>query len=285
MTDRTDIMQRIINLRELSDSSASEAEAMNAMKIADKLMHSYRIEEAELAVAEGLGEIKVDIVNKTKFDIGLNIGRVRHKVQSIIWDLEAYCEVEVVLKTRVAGFSGHNTVHENGINAIGDKPDVELFWYLLDLCRDAMDREYARWVRTQQGVGRGAKSAFQLAMASRIAQRLHDLRAERRKERREAEEAAAKALNKPRDEINMAVNNGDMKMISSCMALVVASAAEQKRKAVDEAYAKAYGNTRLGTASGFGYTRNASASAAGRSAGDRVNFGRPVGESSNKLLH
>ncbi len=48
MTDRIDILQRILNLRELASSNASESEAMNAMKIADKMMTSYRIEEADL---------------------------------------------------------------------------------------------------------------------------------------------------------------------------------------------------------------------------------------------
>ena len=280
MTDRTDIMQRILNLRELAQSSSSEAEAMNAMKIADKMMHAYRIEEAELALAEGLGEIKVEIVDETKFGLGLNVGRVRHKVQSVIWSLEQYCEIEIVLTSRYA----YGQPKENGIHAIGDKPDVELFWYLLEMIRDAMDREYARWLRTQQGVGRGAKAAFQLAMGNRITERLNQLRRERDTEREEAEAAAVKALNLPADQVRMAVSNGDIKMLSSSMALVVASAAEQKRKAVHEAYQAAYKNTRLGTSSGFGYTSNASASSAGRSAGNRVGLGRPVGGGASRGL-
>lgn len=281
MTDRTSIMQRILNLRELAQSSQSEAEAMNAMKIADRLMHGYRIEEAELAVAEGLGEIKVEIVNEIKFGIGLNVGRVRHKVQAVIWELEQYCEVEVVLKTR----RSYGEPATQGIHIIGDKPDVEMFWYLLDLVRDAMDREYARWVRKQQGVGRGAKAAFQLAMGSRITERLRELRRERSAEREEAEAEAVKALNMPEDAVRMAVSNGDIKMLSSSMALVVASAAEQKRKAVHAAYQDAYKNTRLGTASGFGYASNISARAAGTAAGNRVGLGRPVGGGSRGLLH
>jgi hypothetical protein len=276
MTDRTAIMQRIINLRELADSSSSEAEAMNAMKIAAKMMDGYRIQEAELALAEGLGQITVDIVDEKKFDIGLNVGRIRHKVQSVIWALETYCEIEVVLKSSWS--------QGNGIHAIGDRPDVELFWYLLELCRDALDREYNRWKRTQQAVGRGAKASFQLAMAARINQRLREMTYERKKEREEAEAEAVKALNLPADQVRMAVSNGDIKMLSSSMALVVASAAEQKQKAVSAAYASAYKNTKLGTASGFGCARNSSAAGAGRAAGGRVNFGRPVGGGSRNLI-
>ena len=63
MTNRIDIMQRIPNLRELADSTTSQGEAMTAMKVAEKMMQSYRIEEAELALAEGLGQISVDITD------------------------------------------------------------------------------------------------------------------------------------------------------------------------------------------------------------------------------
>lgn len=291
MTDRTDIMQRILNLRELSTSSTSEAEALSAMKIADKLMHSYRIEEAELAMAEGLGEIKVDIVNETKFDLGLNVGRNRHKVQNIIWSLENYCEVEVVLKTK-REFNPEGRTYRsrwtpvNGINAIGDKPDVQLFWWMLEHLRDSMDRSYDAWKRKQQAVGRGAKAAFQLSFGDTVCNRLRMMQAERRDERREAEEAAAKLLNKPVEDIRVAVNNGDLQQLRSSMSLVVASAAEQKRKAVQSAYREAYKNTRLGTASGFSYGSGSStASAAGRSAGNSVGLGRPVGGGNAGLLN
>lgn len=268
MTERNDIMQRILNLRSLAESTTSETEAMNAMKVAGKLMHSYRIEEAELALAEGLGEIKVEIVDQMRFDIGLKVGRNRHKVQSVLWALEKYCEVEIVLKPRYG---------QDGIHIIGDKPDVELFWYLLDLCRNSLDASYDAWKHHQQAVGRGAKASFQLAMADRLSKRLRDMTYERAKERSEAQKAAAAALNKPLDDIRMAVNNGDLRALSGNTALVVVSAAQAKQRAVHDAYATAYKNVRLGTASGFSYRGGTSAAAAGRAAGDRVNFGRPVG--------
>jgi len=284
MTDRTAIMQRVLNLRELADSSSSEAEALNAMKIAAKMMAAYRIEEAELALEEGLGNIRVEIVDEIRYDVGLNVGRVRHKVQNVIWALEQYCEVECVLKSSytAGGWDGNK---KHGIHIIGDKPDVELFWFLLELCRDAMDREYARWLRTQQGVGRGAKASFQLAMGSRLRQRLEEMTRKRDTDRREAEAAEAVLLNKPVEDVRMAVSNGDIKMLSSNMALVVVAAAEQKRKAVTEAYAAAYKGVKLGTASGFGYASNRSAASAGASAANRVSFGRPVGGSASKRLN
>lgn len=253
---------------------------MNAIKVADKLMHSYRIEEAELALAEGLGEIKVDLVDQTKFG-GLNAGRNRHKVQAVIWDIETYCEVEIVLKTTYDWSKGHNV---QGVHIIGDRPDVEMFWYLVDVIRDAMDREYTAWKRRQQSVGRGAKASFQLAMARRLSQRLIQMTRERTQERKDAEQEAVKALGIDADEVRYAVANGDIKALSSSMALVVASAAEVKQQAVQSAYDEAYGNKRLGAASGFGYRGGTSAASAGAAAGNRVNFGRPVSGSTKGLL-
>lgn len=271
MSERTNILQRILNLRALADGNASENEAMAAMKAADRLMHSYRVEEAELALAEATGEIKVEIVEE--YQGGIKNGSVRHKVQSCIWNVEAYCEVEAVLKY------SYGEGRAAQIHWIGDKPDVELAMYLVDLIRNAMDREYARWKRTQQAVGRGAKGTFQLAMASRINERLKALKAERDAERRTALLEAQAVLNKDEAEaLGVAVANGDIAELTST-ALVMVSAAKVKEQAVADRFKARYGKTRLGTASGFSYRGGRSAYDAGRAAGNSVNFGRPVGQS------
>jgi hypothetical protein len=280
MTDRNSILQRVLNLRELGSRTNSEAEAMNAMKAADKLMHAYRIEEAELAMAEATGEIKVEIVSE--YQGGIQNGRNRHKVQACLWSIESYCEVEAVLKG--ASYYNGTGVYEPVVHWIGDKPDVELAVYLVKLVRDALDREYDRWKRTQQGVGRGAKGAFQTAMAHRINQRLRDMRDERNTARTQAVKDAQRLLDVDAAErLGVAVANGIIKELTST-ALVVASAAEVKRQEVQAAYNRAYGKTRLGTASGFSYGRNGTAHAAGRAAGNRVGLGRPVtGKAQSRL--
>lgn len=266
MSNRNKILERILNLRELSASSTSEAEAMQAMKLADKMMNSYHVEEAELALAEGMGEIVIDVVNETCDHDFLKVGRNRHKVASVIWSIESYCEVECTTNSYYGTY-----------RVFGDKPDVEMFHYLVALVKEAMDREYANWKRTQQGVGRGAKAAFQLAMGDRIGQRLRDMKRKRATERKQAEEEAAKLLSVDASEVRMAVNNGDLRALNGSTALVVASIAEQKRKAVDEAYRSYYKDTKLGTASGFGYRSGGSAASAGRAAGSSLGLGRPVG--------
>lgn len=272
MTDRIDILQRILNLRALGERTTSEAEALNAISLADKLMQSYRVEEAELALAEGSGQIKVEIENKTRWDLGLKVGRNRHKAQACLWDLERYCEIEIVLKG------------DRGVHAIGDKPDVELFWHLLEVVRGGMDRAYNSWKRGQQGIGRGAKAAFQTSMAHAINTRLRAMTDERRQERADAEAAAAKLLNVDAADVRHAVANGDIKMLSSSRSLVIASLAEQKHKAVKEAYNEAYKGVKLGTASGFSYRGGHTAAAAGRAAGARLNLGRPIGASTNRRI-
>lgn len=273
MTDRNSIIERIVNLRELGEKTSSEAEAFNAMRIAEKLMHSYRIEEAELAMAEATGEIKVEIIEAEQW--GVMVGsRVRHKVQACVWDIESFCEVEVVLKTR-RGYGGS----EQYLHWIGDKPDVEMAQHLLVVIREAMDREYEGWKRTQQGVGRGAKGAFQTSMASRINARLREMRLARDTERKAAVEEAQKLLSvDDAERLGIAVSNGDIKQLTST-ALVVASAAEVKKKAVAEAFNARYGKARLGTASGFSYRGGSTAGQAGAAAASRVNLGRPLGGS------
>ena len=275
MTTRTDILQKILNLRELGARTTSEAEAYSAMKAADRLMQGYRVEEAELALAEASGEIKVEIVSV--YQSGIMQGRTRHKVQACVWNIERYCEVELVL---TAG----SRWNPSQAHWIGDKPDVELAQYLLVVIREALDREYDRWKRTQQGVGRGAKGAFQTAMARRINNRLSEMKAERDAARKQAVQDAQRLLDvDAATKLGIAVANGDIKQLTST-ALVLASAAEIKHREVQAAFQKTYGHVKLGTASGFSLGRNSTAHAAGYAAGNRVSFGRPVGQSTQRRL-
>lgn len=272
MTDRNDIVTRILKLRALGEGTNSEAEAFAAMKSADRLMHAYRVDEAELAMAEALGEVKVEIVDEVVNDLRLNVGRNRHKVQACLWEIGAYCEVKVVLKW-------NDVPH-----VIGDRPDVELFKYLVELVKEALDREYDNWKRTQQSVGRGAKGSFQTAMARRISSRLSEMRRERAKERKGAVADAMRCL--PVDEamaLQNAVENGSLKELTST-ALVVASAAEVKEREVKAAYNRAYGGRRLRTAAGFSSGPNGNAYRSGAAAGDRVHLGRPIGKASMKAI-
>jgi len=273
MTDRNEIVSKVINLRELAESSNSLGEATNAMKAADRLMRGYRIEEAELAMAEATGKVKFEIVTEKRRP-KVTVGRNRHKVQAIMWNLGYFCEVKPVI-----------CVRGSAMEVTGDKPDVDLFYWLLEHLRDAMDRSYANWKRKQQGVGRGAKAAFQLSFARTVRERLDDMTAERTAERASAESEAARLLNVDAGSVGVAVSNGNIGKIADNRALVIASIAQQKRTEVDAAFKAEYARQRLGTASGFGYAnRGGSASEAGRAAGRSVGLARPVGAASAPRL-
>lgn len=268
MTDRIAIMQKAINLRALAESTGSQNEMMAALAAAEKLMAAYRITEAELAMSEAMGEITVDIVDE--FQSGFDNGRLRHKAQVCIWNVAAYTETKAVL-------------HGSTIKWVGDRPDVEMAKYLMTLIRDGLDRAYDAWKKTQAAVGSNAKGAFQVAMAKAINAKLETMKRQRDMERKAAVEAATAALSPPEaDELRYAVANGKLQELGST-ALILVSAAETKRVAVDDRYRKLYGGVRLGRASGFSY-RSGSASDAGRAAGNRFNLGRPLGGGSRAAL-
>lgn len=244
MTDRIDIIQRIVNLRNVE--GRTEAEAMAAINRAERLMEGYRIEEAELAMAEATGEVKLDII-KRRSDEPCMVGSIRHKAQICLHAIKMFTETECVINP-----GGHVTY-------LGDRPDVELAHYLLDLIKETMDREYVNWRRSQQAVGQGAKASFQMSMASRINYRLD--------EARQAREARAR-------ELMPQIADKSIKELTST-ALVVVAVAEQKRKEVNAKFLATY--PKLGRASAFNYhSSNYGAATAGRRAGDRVNFGRPM---------
>ena len=172
---RTKIMQTIANLRARTEAAgATEAEAMVCAKKASEMMEAYEIEEADLLVAEGMGEITFDIVEKTTAGHRGN-GSYQHRANSCLHNIKVLCGVEIVIhgrrRGRTVGFIGHN-------------PDVEFAMFLYDTIKATMDSEYDRWKKDQpQGVHRTAKGSFQMAMSNRVNARLRELsqgRVERR---------------------------------------------------------------------------------------------------------
>jgi hypothetical protein len=268
MTDRIAIMQKALNLRALAESTSSQNEMMAALAAAEKLMAAYRITEAELAMSEAMGEITVDVIDE--FQSGFDNGRLRHKAQACIWNVAAYTETKAVL-------------HGSKIKWMGDRPDVEMAKYLMILIRDGLDRAYDTWKKTQAAVGRNAKGAFQVAMARAINDKLNTMKRQRDMDRKRAVEEATAALSPPKaEELRYAVANGKIQELGNT-ALILVSAAETKRVAVEDSYRKLYGGVKLGRASGFSY-RSGTASEAGRAAGNRFNLSKPLGGNSRAAL-
>lgn len=257
--ERTKILQRVINLRaRAEDSGSSEAEMNTALTMAMKLMDSYNIAEAELALAEATGEIKLDIVTKKADTSILKGAKHIHKVVNCLGGIQEFTETRYIRNDYygTASFTGH-------------RPDVELANYLLAVIKEALNSEYDLYRARTPSVGYGARAAFQSAMANRISQRLYAMARERSKERQEQK----------RDAEKLAIEDAT---IASSTALIVSKIAEQKAKEVETAFKKAY--PRLRTAAIYSNANNSTAHGAGRAAGDRVNLGKAISKSSTKLL-
>lgn len=261
MTDQTQrdkMLQRVMNLRaRAEDDASSEAEMNMAFTMAAKLMDAYNIEEAELALAETEGRIVLEVINKVA-DTSALIGKNRHKIVTCLSSIAKMTETRVVYNS-----------YTGDITFTGHRPDVELANYLVAVVREALEREYDAYRKSNKSVGYGAKASFQTAMANRISSRLYQMSQDREQDREEKKKNAQR----------LQIENENT---SSSTALVISEIAEQKRKEVNEAYAKAH--PRLRTAPGFSYGRNTSAHSAGRNAGDRVNLGRAISGSNQKKI-
>jgi hypothetical protein len=257
---RDKMLQRVLNLRaRAEDDASSEAEVNAALTLAMKLMDSYNIEEAELAIAEAEGRITLEIVQKVADTSMLKGTKQKHKVLNVLSSIAKFTETRVVVNS----YSG-------GIIFTGHRPDTELANYLVAVVKEALDREFANYKRNTAGrLGYGAKASFQTAMASRLSHRLNDMANERDRDRDRAKKEAQK----------LQIEN---EATASSTALVISEIAEQKAKEVNEEFRKAY--PRLRNISTSYHSRNATAHGAGRSAGDRVNLGRAVGTAGRKQL-
>jgi hypothetical protein len=249
---RDKMLQRVLNLRaRAEDDASSEAEMNTALTMAMKLMDAYNIEEAELALAESEGRIELEIVQKVADTSMLKGSKQKHKVINVLTSIAKFTETKVV----VSSWTGN-------ITFTGHRPDTELANYLVAVVKEALDREYDRYRRNTPAVGYGAKNSFQLAMASRVAQRLSDMANEREQERNAAKKEAQK----------LKIENATT---ASSTALVIAEIAEQKAREVNDQFRKAY--PKLGHINTSCRSSNGTAHGAGRAAGDRVNLGRAIG--------
>jgi len=254
---RDKMLQRVINLRSRAeDSASSESEINTALTMAMKLMDSYNIEEAELALAEAEGRIELEIVQKVADTSLLKGKRQKHKILNVLSSIALFTETKVVVST----FSGD-------ITFTGHRPDTELANYLVAMIREGLDREFDNYKRSAAGkIGYGAKTSFQNAMSSRISSRLHTMSNERTTSRKKAKEKA----------------QIESQSTASSTALVISEIAEQKAKEVNAVFSKAH--PRLGKVSSSYRSSNSTAHGAGYAAGNKMNLGRAINGNSQKKI-
>jgi len=256
---RTKMLQRVLNLRaRAEDSGASEAEMNTALTMTMKLMDSYNIEEAELAIAEASGQIKLDVITKEADTNILKGAKQLHKVLFCLGGIEEFTETKSVYYKR-----------SGAVKFTGHRPDVELADFLIAVIKEALDREYDNYRRNTPAVGYGAKTSFQNAMSRRVNDRLFSMASERDAER---------SQNKKKAEVHMIESDST----ASSTALVVSEIAEQKAKEVTAEFSKA--NPRVRYISAYSRSNNGTAHGAGKNAGDRVNLGRAINKSTTKLI-
>jgi hypothetical protein len=257
---RTKILQRVMNLRaRAEDAGSSEAEMNTALTMAMKLMDSYNIEEAELALAEASGEIKLEIITRVADANVLKGKKQKHKVLLTLVGISKFTETKVVYNS-----------YTGDVTFTGHRPDIELADFLVGVIKDALDREFENYKRNEAGrLGYGAKTSFQNAMATRVSRRLHDMANER--------DADRKA--KKREAQQLQIENSST---ASSTALVISEIAEQKAKEVAAEFNKAHPLIR--TVRTFTRSSNRTAFGAGSAAGDRVNLGRGISKSSQKAI-
>lgn len=257
---RTKILQRVMNLRaRAEDAGSSEAEMNTALVMAMKLMEAYSIEEAELALAEASGEIKLEVITRVASTDILKGKKQKHKVLLCLTGIEAFTETKCVFNS----YSG-------AVTFTGHRPDVEVAEFLVGVIKEAIDREFLSYKRANgAGLGYGAKTSFTNAMAQRVSRRLYNLARERDNDR-DAKKREAQRLQ---------IENAST---ASSTALIVSDIAAQKAKEVAAEFRKAH--PRLRTVKTFSRSSNSNAFSAGRAAGDRVNLGRAISGSNRKAL-
>lgn len=214
------------------ENGATEAEAIAAAAKARQLLDEHRLSQADCEIeAEPIDDVLIERPNDLKLAA----------VDYCLTGIDAYCGVKT-------WFSKRGGVRK--VRCIGLRNDVDMAVYLYKMLASTIASEGARFARANPGGGRRVKASFQVGMAARIDDRLHEM---------------AKALN-------------PVAKTASGTALVVV-----KDRVVNDAFAR-LGIHLSGRWTGGISVKDGASYNAGRAAGDRVNLSRPVNSGSTGLL-
>lgn len=162
MTNVNKIKDKIIALRsKISDRGATEAEAMAALAMADKLMAEHGLSEADLDIAEAKRDMRTG-----EFKYGI---KTQHPCAK--WcsrTIGQFCGI-------ITWYSSSNQTS----NSFGFNGDVEMYEFLLKLVHDSMNREWKDFLKVnppREGVSRHTEYwSFMLGMAERINEKIFEL--------------------------------------------------------------------------------------------------------------
>lgn len=209
------------------DEAATEAEALAAMDMAAKLMSQYGVTLDDIKNRESSS----DEFSEDYWFRGTNLPAFAKLMAT---GVAKYTDTKVWVQNKYYRDVGYRKV----IAFLGYKVDVELANYIMDVCNRAAEYEWKKYAVTlPTGMRARARRDFQLGMASRLGQRLRELKTEQ----------TSKATGRE---------------------LVVV-----KYQLVEREFAKK--NMRLGKGTRMSY-RNDSSFNAGKSAANNVSFNRAV---------
>lgn len=251
MSDQTaSIKEKIAKLMAMAkDSRGNEFECEAALRQATKLMRLHNIDLAEISARTGTKPV----YNWSTVNVPLNPKVPQSTTSTWIGSLA----VGVAKLTDCK--ASYNMLAEHGmcIKLEGDAIDVQYAVYLLKHLRDTIRATSA----SAPFATKADRETFRRAMVSRLCERMTAMRAES-----DAELRQSKTMN----EAGNVIQNTALVLVSQKIALRDAE----------------FGKAQYKSGTGRRYADHNAASA-GRNAGDRVGFGRPVGSSgvTKRLSH
>ena len=153
-------------------NGATEAEAMAAMRIAQKLMDEHGVTEADIMANNSAAK---DFLRETMRDGRKNL----HEVDLYcVATIAEFCDVKVWQSKEYSG----NIKTGVNVNYFGYTSDVETAKFIREVIFRAMEWEWAKYSNSLTNVGhkRTIRKSFLVGMANRINSRLRELKAETR---------------------------------------------------------------------------------------------------------
>lgn len=159
-------------LNKNSSNGASEAEAMAAFKIAQKLMSEHGVTEADILANNDAAK---DFLREMLRDGRKNLHEVDLYCAATIAE---FCDVKVWQSKEYNGGIKSGVV----LNYFGYKADVETAKYIREVVYRAMEWEWVMYANSLENVGhkRTIRKSFMVGLAGRVNARLRDLKKETR---------------------------------------------------------------------------------------------------------
>jgi len=221
MTKATDRVKRII--RELQqkteDNGCTEKEALAAAKKVGELLSAHDLEMDDIGVREEAAGAKKQVMRAADDYAG-----------TICVGIASLCDL-IVWKSGHGEFSFFGTDH-----------DLALGCYLYEVCAEAMDIDWAKYME-MEGYSMKKRASFRMGFAHRITERLREIKAERKARQ--------------------------MKMSTSTALVAV------KDQLVEAEFAKTGIRLTKGTRQNVA---DMNAYSHGRAAGERMNLNNPIGD-------